>query len=151
MSRGESLPLAVKEALINGVYRFVRDWRNEVLDLPSVAAELSEAWELLEAERDRRAGIQPKDPRDYPHLVHGRTWLFLSDGLPHNLEAISEYTGSPQQAAGANTRDLRKEKWGAWLIPQVPGPGRTTWYQNVDPRLWAWRAIHTRPARRRPR
>lgn len=54
------------------------------------------------------------------HLRLGRQLIavrnFMADGQWHKLSTIAKYTGYPEASVSARLRDLRKEKFGNYII-----------------------------------
>ena len=66
--------------------------------------------------------MSPSTPRspaasdDLPVRRIDRVLAFMRDGQWHSLQVISEATGDPEASVSARLRDLRKPRFGAFLI-----------------------------------
>lgn len=66
----------------------------------------------------------PRDGATYDHArdgrrltcQHNRVLCFMRDGQWHTLDAIAGATGDPPASVSARIRDLRKERFGAYLV-----------------------------------
>ena len=63
-----------------------------------------------------------------------RVRRYMRDGRYHTLRQISEALDYPEASVSARLRDLRKEKWGAWVVERKRNTGgRGTYLYRLVP------------------
>ena len=63
-----------------------------------------------------------------------RVLRFMRDGRYHTLRRISEALDYPEASVSARLRDLRKVKFGSWIVERKRNEGRATFlYRLASP------------------
>jgi predicted transcriptional regulator len=74
---------------------------------------------------------------DYQRLGHQirRVFDVMKDGAWRSLQDLTRQTGDPEASVSARIRDLRKDKFGKWIITRqrmVSGKGRGSWIYRLE-------------------
>jgi hypothetical protein len=79
---------------------------------------------------------------DYQRLGHQMKRVFdvMKDGAWRSLQDVARQTGDPEASVSARIRDLRKEKFGGWIIARqrrvtshmAPPKSRGSWIYRLE-------------------
>jgi hypothetical protein len=121
------LSIEAHNALITAV-NAVAAYEDDESDLPweGVSRLVREAIDLVGRDRDRELerssagfdGATYNPALDLQRLERqmGRVFEHLSDGQWHTLSSVRDFAGGSENGVAARIRDLRKAKFGSWIV-----------------------------------